>query len=332
MHFSEEFWKQKLETGGGFMFLSQLDNDEAVKSNLRRFVKQFYNSRCTEQDVKSAKEVLDTIIAKLHSLKLIDVYKVGERKKDRRFSKKVDLVFEDIVKQMTSQFQNDEKNYSSLYKVIEYLNDYGTVPYYDLVNEIRSFFIAYTTGRIEEQQAERQHITPEGDEETPEASGIDDIEYYNPEYQEDFEDSPENPEITRSYLSEIVSRDLRSTVTLFSDKNELLNELQYNRIECLPRTRKLVELILKKVEITDLNIFMLCWLIKGKLEGPIPNNVLETLCRITGKGKSTVYERYKKFQLNLSELKSDDNLSFNEDDFISAILQIHQVYERKYAL
>ncbi len=322
-----QFLEQKLLNEHVQRFLANSPNDGVLKRNLYSLIRQYYNTAFVDPSVKTAKTALDTIIAKMKDLDLVQTDSRDGTRNTTVVTRLTHLYFEEIIEKMTAQFRNNPDKYASLYKVVEHLNNNGETRYYNLIDLIKDAPI--------DQPEPGNGTGGDGNEDGNEAGGFS-FGITDEPVDEDTIDGPENilghhPEKTKinnSYLAGITPVAIESVHSVSMDAEKLFSELMKEAKNIPQREKFLISLILKEAGLKKVEAFMFTWLLRGDLTGPIPIGVRKQVYDLLDIRSSAYYERYDGFQRALKSIMRIEKHSFEYSEIVSAMVIFYKVYKR----
>ncbi len=326
-NFYMEFIEKKLYDRSVWVSLDSAQSDSLMKGILYYLIKQYYNTAYMSPAVVKAKTVLDTIIGKMRELKLVETDSKSGTRNTMFITVLSRLEYQEILDRMTPQFRNTTGKYSALYKTVDYLNASGRARYYDLINLIVDLF--------EENSAQTDDRAGGLDDDNELGAGSAEI-FDEPAGDEpidwtkiNFDDGPENPESDYSYLEDITPVAPENVLQVSPGAEELFSEMMLEGENSPKRVRLLINLILKEAGVKKVEAFMLTWLLRGDLAGPIPIEVRERVYKILDIRSSAFYERYDGFQKSVKSIMRLRKHSFEHSELVSAMVIFYKVYKRK---
>lgn len=327
-YFIEQFWEMKLKDAGLELICGQ-DNDDKVRSTVWFLATQFNNTFFVTEDVNRAKDVLDKILNTLEEAGMIEITN-RKLKRRMRIARTSEFNLFRANEVFDSGFLNTSNNASSLAAVLLELESVKQTGYFDLVKKISPFyanlkfvFISTDGGSgYDPGEEEGTGNEPEGgaeilsgDEDNPEGG-----EYGS----ENFSSGSEKLLESLSNILDSEPAEPEDVFCPFRNKQMLKDVMRQLNIEPDPVANE----ALKRLEINELNSFMLTLILKGNGSGRM-GRIVARICELLGISSSTYYDKVNRFQAVMTGLLEDERYASEKEELVSIVRMFYNVYKRK---
>ncbi|GMU90679.1 MAG: hypothetical protein AMXMBFR49_28840 [Chlorobiota bacterium] len=329
-YFIERFWEEKLQKDGLRLICDQ-DDDDGVNATLWFLAKQFNNTVFVTQDVESAKDVLNTICEKLLSAGMIQIAN-SAFKRTWVISKTNNFNPEQAYELFDERFKKSANKTSALAVVLLELESVTETRYFTLIEKITPFYGNFRTIMVSPGN--------DGDGPDDEEEGSDELEG-GVDIAEDDDEGEENidedefgstkfssgSEKLTKLLSDIIENEPIEPENIFCPfrtKQNLKDAMKEAGIEFDPVKTE----ILRRLELDEINAFMLKLLLQGNRQGPVGNQAVTRICELLGVSGSTYYDKLKRFQAVMFGLRDDERYASEDAELVSIIQMFYNVYKR----
>ena len=322
LDFGERFWNEKL-LKGGFKLVCGQEDDDAVRATLRFLAEQFNNTVYITEDVDKAKSILDQICGVLSDAGMIHIAN-PEFRRNRVISRTGNFDHYRAEELFSKRFNNKSNNTSSLSAVLLELGSVPEVRYYDLIGKITPYYAHLKT------------VTMSPDSETvgEEESAL----FGSSSTRDDGNDKLEGGEFGAAKFSP-------GAENLLISLSHMIDEgpVQINRVFCPFRTKQILKDVirdsgfeldavavetLRRLEINEINAFMLTLILKGERQGPTGIEAVTRICELLGIRSTRYYENVNRFQAVMAGLKDDRQYASEDDELVEIVKMFYNVYRR----
>lgn len=320
--FGERFWNEKL-LKGGFKLICGQEDDDAVRATLRFLAEQFNNTVYITEDVVKAKKVLDQICKVLSDAGMIHIAN-PEFRRNRVISRTEKFDHYRAEELFSKRFINKSNSASSLATVLLELESVPEVRYFELVGKITPYYAHLKT------------VTQSPDSESGWEDGSD--SFGSSAIRDEGSDMFEGGEFGAAKFSP-------GAENLFNSLSNMIDEgpVQIDRVFCPFRTMQILkdamresdfELdvvaaeTLRRLEINEINAFMLTLILKGEKQGPTGIEAVTRICELLGIRSTRYYENVNRFQAVIAGLKDDRQYASEDEELVEIVKMFYNVYKR----
>lgn len=320
LDFGERFWNEKI-LRGGLKLICEQEDDDAVRATLWFLAEQFNNAYYITNDVKKAKSVLDKICEVLSEGEMIHIAN-PEFRRNRVISRTGKFTREGAEALFDKRFMRESNKASALATVLLELESVNEVRYYELVGKITPFYAHL-----------KAVVTSPGD---PEAGDTASTASGNETHIE--KDGYEDGDFGAAKFSPGAENLINNLSDMIADE-----PVKNNRVFCPFRTKQILKDVmreagmeldvvaaeaLRRLDINDLNAFMLTIILKDERQGPVGKEAVTRICELLGIKSTRYYEHVNRFQAVMSGLKEDERYASEESELIEIVKMFYNVYRR----